>query len=84
MNLDELFPHERAELLEALRRDLREQDKMAKSSSSRWKDWHRNNVIMVKRLLDALNPKACTASNGRMSTGPLPRAEKRQVEMEKP
>lgn len=55
-----LFPHERAALLNALRRDLRsETDKSMTSGPLR--DSHAINVQLTLRLLEALNPKSPAA-----------------------
>lgn len=51
-----LLPHEYDALLESLRRDLRTQQKLAKSPGL-LADWHYCNVRMTKRLLNILNPK---------------------------
>jgi hypothetical protein len=56
LNLSILFPAEREALLEALRRDLRSQSKLALRGST-WKIWHQRNVQMNLRVLEALNPK---------------------------
>jgi hypothetical protein len=53
---DLLLPYERVALLEALRRDLKVQQELAKVEGP-WLGWHQYNVRMVKRLLDAINPK---------------------------
>jgi hypothetical protein len=51
-----LFAYEHLALLEALRRDLKTQRELA-DRPGRWAEWHRYNARMVKRLLDAINPK---------------------------
>lgn len=53
---DLLLPYERLALIEALRRDLKIQQELAKVDGP-WLSWHQYNVRMVKRLLDAINPK---------------------------
>lgn len=61
INFLELFPAEREALLEALRRDLRSESKLAKSDAD-WAICHQRNVQLAVRLLAALNPKGCTFS----------------------
>lgn len=53
---DLLLPYERVALLKALRRDLKVQQELANVEGP-WLGWHQYNVRMVKRLLDAINPK---------------------------
>lgn len=55
-SLEMIFPHEYGELLEALRRDMRSQSQLS-SNGTEWNEWHGNNVRIVKRLLEALNPR---------------------------
>lgn len=57
----DLIPFEMEALLDALRRDLREQNAKA-LSNSRYASFHGHNARKVKRLLEAINPRsACRA-----------------------
>lgn len=52
-----LMTFERQALLEALRRDLRVQERHAESGGE-YAQYHRNNARLARRLLEALNPKS--------------------------
>lgn len=58
----QLLAHEHWELLEALRRDMRNQQDLA-NKSGEWAEWHRYNARMVKHLLEAINPKRPRPNN---------------------
>ncbi len=62
--LDELFPYEFEDLLNALQRDLRSQQSFS-SSNKEWAQWHLSNARMVCRLLEYLTPKSSESVNGR-------------------
>jgi hypothetical protein len=54
---------EHTELLEALRRDMRQQDRLAESNNE-WADWHAYNARTIKRILECLNPKTVPSASG--------------------
>ena len=59
---------ERTELLEALRRDMRQQDRLAESTSE-WANWHAYNARTIKRILECLNPKTIPLEPGSSAGG---------------
>jgi hypothetical protein len=59
---------ERTELLEALRRDMRQQDRLAESNNE-WASWHAYNARAVKRILECLNPKTVHAASSSNMSG---------------
>jgi hypothetical protein len=54
-NLPHLFSYERDALLRALRRDLHAE--IVKCGSSEETEYHRYNVRLILRLLEAINPR---------------------------
>lgn len=68
-HFDILMNYELQALLEALRRDLRsEQEKVATDFA--WSDVHARNVRIVKRLLEAINPKQAREHPTQMRVDP--------------
>lgn len=56
--IQSLFPHERKELLAALRRDMRHELRRANADAAS-RSFHMANYRMTVRLLEVLNPRRC-------------------------